>query len=233
MMFLSFFFLFLVSCGGLPCFDRFRPSMDVTDYVFFESEKCDFRILELPHLLMCRTTLAALKESDTQCACSEMLHWDEYRELFGVYEGTGKMLDYFLKRTAVPFSGYRFELEKRNYNVKAYSLALNPSFIGAPVQSFCSEMEHWDKFREANSIRDGVQSMRTLFYPQVFSGYDIFILDEKGKLILTKMMSITASRESFGKDTQTLCTEMIHWDDFQTVCGIVPNPRLETVFNKR
>ncbi|PWV19688.1 hypothetical protein C3747_9g237 [Trypanosoma cruzi] len=206
--------------------------MDVTDYVFFGNDKNHFITVDLPHLLMCRTALAALKGSDTQYACSEMLHWDEYREIFGVSEGTGKMLDFFLRRTAAPFSGHRFKLEKGNFIVKAYSVALDPSFSGAPVQSFCSEMEHWDEFREANNIRDGVQSMRTLFYPQVFSGYDIFMLDKKGKLVFAKMMSITASRGNFGKDTQTLCTEMIHWDDFQTACGIVPNPRLETVFKK-
>ncbi|RNF14157.1 uncharacterized protein Tco025E_05923 [Trypanosoma conorhini] len=207
--------------------------MDVTSQVYFASaaNKCG-AAADVPHLLICRTAQAALGGHAVQRACSEMLHWDEYREAFGVQDGTGKMMDAFFTRTAAPFAGYTFKPGKYNVTAKAYSVALNPAFCGLPLQRFCSEMEHWDAYREANGAQGGDKSMRELFYPNIFAGNEMFVLDASSKLLALKIMSIVNSRESYGKATQMLCAEMIHWDDFQRDNGVLPNPAMEVVFGK-
>ncbi|RNF08741.1 hypothetical protein TraAM80_02584 [Trypanosoma rangeli] len=206
--------------------------MDVTDQVYFGRETIKYKAADVPHLVMCRTAPAALQGEVVQRACSEMLHWDEYREALGLQDGTGKMLDSFLTRVAAPFLGYTFKGEKDKSKCKAYSVAVNPAFRELPLQTFCSEMEHWDAYRERNNIRDNVDSMRELFCPKAFGGNEMIILDARGKLLFMKLMCIVNSRESFGRPTQMLCTEMIHWDEFQEANGILLNPTMKVVFGK-
>ncbi|KEG15121.1 hypothetical protein DQ04_00181140 [Trypanosoma grayi] len=185
----------------------------------------------MPHLMMSTAVPAKLKGFSMQFTCTEMLHWDEYREVYGVPDNTGKMMEIFATKVEALFSGHMFT--SQNAIVTACSVALDPALSGSTVQNFCSEMQHWDDYREGNKIVDGVQSMREIFYPRCFAGYDIYVLDTKKKLRAWKVMCLTATRDTYDNDWQPLCTEMIHWDDCQESSGVEPNPRLGILFGKR
>ncbi|KAH9593101.1 hypothetical protein LSM04_001210 [Trypanosoma melophagium] len=204
--------------------------MDVTDQVFFEKDVFRSGQGNVPHVVMCKAVSVGLRGTDTQYTCSEMLHWDEYREEFGIQDGTTKMMDAFSLNTELPFKGYTFKAQK--CDITAYSVAVNPNFSDSSTQTFCGEMQHWDDYREINNIRDGTPSMKELFYPKVFCGCELYILDSKKRLTVAKSMCIAALRKNFGKDVQPLYTEMLHWDDYQVNNGILPDPKMEDLFGK-
>ncbi|KAG8340756.1 hypothetical protein ERJ75_000212600 [Trypanosoma vivax] len=204
--------------------------MDVTDRVYILRESVHYKPAEVPHILMNVVFPASAQGSDTQFTCSEMLHWDEYREQLGTNDGTPKMMQLFHTKYEVPFLGYRFTTPKGK--AEGNSVALTPALSGSEKQTYCSEMEHWDAYRRANNIQDGIKFMKELFY-DMFTGHEMYVLNTNNKLLTLKSMCIVADRQSYGADSQMLCTEMLHWDDFQVAQGVTPDPKMGEVFGRR
>ena len=112
----------------------------------------------------------------TQNFSSDMLRWDDYRQLKSINDGTPALKPTFDTNTegmmqhGLPFAGHREiiskagatgQAEKINNLLKVF--VCHPRLGATPAQNFCSEMERWDHMRTQKQINDGTPNMRQTF----------------------------------------------------------------------
>lgn len=105
------------------------------------------------------------------------------------------------------------------------AVAVRASDRGSRSQTLSSEMLHWDAYRAQRNINDGVATMVSLFGKGAADGLDdlqgerTFRVKEK----LYSMEKVIATSPAYiGSSLQTLCAEMIHWDDLRMARGLMP-----------
>lgn len=88
-------------------------------------------------------------------------------------------------------------------------------------QFMSTEMLHWDEYRAQRSINDGSPVMSTVFRngdAAAASGDVTFVV--KDRTYSTEKI-VVASPSLAGAARQSLCAEMIHWDDLRLARGLM------------
>nr|CCD13174.1 unnamed protein product [Trypanosoma congolense IL3000] len=93
------------------------------------------------------------------------------------------------------------------------SLSQRGGLKGSDVQTFSTEMLHWDDYREECGINDGTPSMKSTFQNSAEAPFDGILFSSTDGNV--KALSLVVDPALSGSDVQNFCTEMQHWDDYR------------------
>ncbi|KAG5475270.1 hypothetical protein LSCM1_03381 [Leishmania martiniquensis] len=168
---------------------------------------------------------AANRGEPRQLLCSEMIHWDDYRQERGINDGKPPMQQLFASSYAEPLVR-TFTLGNDTYVTQVTGVSATQA--GSSSQMFCAEMLHWDDYCVARGINTGEPSMASLF--RSFESKIILVFDLNERK-LTEFHGNSVALISYGADRQTYCSEMEHRDDYiKAKTGQAPQPSMESLF---
>lgn len=171
------------------------------------------------------TNKAANRGEPQQLLCSEMIHWDDYRQERGINDGKPPMQQLFASSYAEPLVR-TFALGSDTYVTQVTGVSVTQA--GSSSQMFSAEMLHWDDYCAARGINTGEPTMASLFRP--FEGKSILVFDLNERK-LTEFEGNSVALISYGADRQTYCSEMEHRDDYvRAKTGQAPQPSMASLF---
>ncbi|KAK7201814.1 hypothetical protein NESM_000248000 [Novymonas esmeraldas] len=192
-------------------------NVEVTGRCFFTGE--DYYI-SLPVV-----NKAANRGEPRQLLCSEMLHWDDYRQERGINDGKPAMQQLFASTYEEP-SVRTFVVGSDTY--VTHVAGITATQAGSSTQMFCAEMRHWDDHCAQRGIDTGAPTMASLFRPFESKSILVFDLNERK---LAEYDGYSVALTSYGSEQQRYCSEMEHWDDYvQAKTGQVLRPSMASLF---
>lgn len=196
---------------------------------------------------------AALKAlaagTENQPFCTEMLHWDDVRRAMMAPKPSPMGItsappvpNFVTMRSLfdVPtFFASSSSIDDRSAIIESASVAVQEHLKSKPNQTFCSEMLHFDLYREqlaapAGEGKKDFTRMVDLFMPTPPLRVDI--LRVSSKLDLYEFWTFTQVLRFLRPDLekQTICTEMLHYDDLVNNQGKTTasrRPSMLSIFN--
>jgi hypothetical protein len=170
---------------------------------------------------------AANRGEPRQFLCTEMLHWDDFRQARNINDGKPPMQQLFApEREDSP--QHIFTLGSDVY--VSHMIGVSGTQAGSPSQVFCSEMQHWDDYCAQRRINTGSSTMAELFRPVERREFAVLDTnDQKLKFFAGNSVALT----SYGGAKQTYCSEMEHWDDVvKAKTGQPPQPSMASLFRQ-
>lgn len=157
--------------------------------------------------------------------CTEMLHWDEYRQAKGIADGVPPM-----QKT---FSSSYSEIETTTFTmdseiVTSEAVWISPFTFDSPSQPYCSEMEHWDDLQEMRGTKGDCVTMQSLFKPFFSKRFTVYDINEQR---LAYYISNSIALLRFGSPDQRFCAEMDHYDNYiRMKTGQLNQPSISSLF---
>ncbi|CAM45323.1 conserved hypothetical protein [Leishmania braziliensis MHOM/BR/75/M2904] len=168
---------------------------------------------------------AANRGEPLQLLCSEMIHWDDYRNDRSINDGKPRMQQLFASSYTEPLAR-TFVLGSDTYVTQVTGVSATQA--GSSSQMFSAEMQHWDDYCETRGITTGSPSMASLFRPFESKIILAFDLNERK---LTELEGKSVALISYGAKQQTYCSEMEHRDDYvREKTGKAPEPSMASLF---
>lgn len=187
--------------------------LDVSEYVMQDGDNVS--------VMLNWACPAGSASSEEQTFCSEMLHWDEYREEKAINDGAPTMASLFKTSGDAMLP---FVVDNTPYVPR--SVAVRDGLQSADCQTFCAEMQHWDDYRVRRKLfSEGEPTMRSTFFP--FAGKKVVLYDRvKGELTWALARTVAAQ----GRNHHMYCAEMEHLNDYNEAKGIMTAPSMRALF---